>query len=158
MDKKSILVSLVLTALVLFGAALSIRGGVNSYQSLLTYGWAETQAQVQKSHVGRFRPSGARHGTDFYLAQISYSYRWQGVKYHGQLLYPDYSGDRTREDAEAHLAPYGIGQQVPVYVDPDDPRQSRLIRGVQLQQLGDILLGLAIILFGLWSLRSFHRR
>ncbi|MCG9745225.1 DUF3592 domain-containing protein [Shewanella sp. Isolate8] len=158
MDKQHVLVSLVITALILFGAALSIRGGLNSYQSLLSYGWQETQAKVLTNHIGRFHPSGARHGTDFYLAQISYSYRWQGVKYHGQLLYPDYSGDRTEEDAEARLVPYGVGQQVPVYVDPDDPRQSQLIRGVQLQQLGDILLGLAIILFGLWSLRIFHRR
>lgn len=158
MDKQRVLVSLVITALILFGAALAIRGGLNSYQSLLSYGWQETQAKVLTNHIGRFRPSSARHGTDFYLAQVGYEYTWQGIKHHGELLYPDYSGDRTREDAEARLAPYGIGQRVPVYLDPDDPRQSRLIRGVQLEQLGDIILGLAIVLFGLWSLRSSRRR
>ncbi|CAM4064286.1 DUF3592 domain-containing protein [Shewanella aquimarina] len=158
MDKQRALVSLAITALILFGAALAIRGGLNSYQSLLSYGWQETQAKVLTNHIGRFRPSGARHGTDFYQAKVGYEYIWQGIKHHGELLYPDYSGDRTQEDAEERLAPYGIGQQVSVYVDPDNPRQSRLIRGVQLQQLGDIILGLAIVLFGLWSLRSFHRR
>lgn len=34
MDKQRVLVSLVITALILFGAALAIRGGLNSYQSL----------------------------------------------------------------------------------------------------------------------------
>ncbi|MCG9713888.1 DUF3592 domain-containing protein [Shewanella insulae] len=158
MDKKNILVSLILTALMLFGAALAVRGGLNSYQSLLSYTWSEAQAKVLTNHIGRFRPSGARHGTDFYLAEVSYEYSWRGIKHHGELLYPDYSGDRTREAAEERLAPYGVGQLVPVYVNPDDPRQSRLIRGVQLDELGDILLGLAIILFGLWSLSSYLRR
>ncbi|QYJ81849.1 DUF3592 domain-containing protein [Shewanella aegiceratis] len=113
MDKQRVLVSLVITGLILFGAALAIRGGLNSYQSLLSYGWQETQAKVLTNHIGRFRPSGARQGTDFYQAEVGYEYIWQGIKHRGELLYPDYSGDRTREDAEARLAPYGIGQRVP---------------------------------------------
>lgn len=95
--------------------------------------WPSVQGRIVE-HVVVDKVSGrASHSpVTHYFAEPHYSYVVSGVAYQGWRVCFDFSNCDTgseREDAQALLAQFPVGAEVPVYYNPEAPEQSALRPG-----------------------------
>ncbi|TKB48370.1 DUF3592 domain-containing protein [Ferrimonas sediminicola] len=144
--------------LLLLALAFLVRGITVLCVALESYGWSAVPGSVVDSHISRFRPDGARHGSDLYRAEITYRYAVDGFGRRGNLLYLGYSSDRTRDGAQAWLDRFPPDQAVVVYVNPEDSTQSVLITGISIEDFADLLTGSLLVAVASAMLRRSRRR
>jgi hypothetical protein len=115
-----------------------------------TRGWVAAEGRILASAVTR---SYRHRGRSQKGVAVSYEYWSQGYRRQGTRYAPNDPGTSSGSWAEDVVAALPPGKAVTVYVDPGDPRQATLKRGVQG---GDLLWPLLLVPFnlmvlGVWS-------
>ena len=84
-------------------------------------------SRVERNTVGKDR-NRERTSSGRYL-HVQYRYEVDGVAYEGNRLQAGTFGMTSGDSLKRFGAQFPEGKQVPVYVDPDDPRTAVLVRG-----------------------------
>ncbi|OZG72778.1 hypothetical protein BTA51_14755 [Hahella sp. CCB-MM4] len=135
-------------AMLLGGVLLCAIGAGELLKGVSSYGWQEVPGVLLSSKVNRSR---ADHSVNSYQYQASFFYRYHtGVReLTGDVLYPGYARQSTREAAEDWLEKLPVGEVI-VYVNPDNPKESMLAPGVHPEMLFRPLAGLFIAFLSYW--------
>lgn len=104
-----------------------------------------TRAQVGETEVQR------------YFADVTYSYRIRGTEFTGSRIRASDGEYSVRDGAVQAIGELQVGQQVNVYYNPADPRQSVLQAGAGFQEYALLLVPVAMFCVGLWSFRLLWR-
>ncbi|HYP09457.1 MAG TPA: DUF3592 domain-containing protein [Bryobacteraceae bacterium] len=114
--------------------------------------WPEVRGRVLRSFVlvGEFE------GSETYTPQVEYAYTVQGVTYRSSVLQHGRTGSPNRASAERVIAPYPLGVEVRVYVDPRRPSNAVLIRGtastnIWIAAAGLAFFGAAALIWRRWN-------
>ena len=96
--------------------------------------------------------------TTFYPV-LEYEYEYLGDQYPGDNIHPGTDrarfGHREKSDAAAVIADFEVGEDLPVYVDSDDPTRAFVLREHTPMRIKQIALaGGMLFLFGLFILGS----
>jgi hypothetical protein len=93
--------------------------------------WPSVQGQILVSKARARNETGDQRGTPTHdwFTEVSYRYTVDGVAYTGNTLRAFGRNHFSQDQAEAELAPFAVGQSVPVYYDPANPARSVLIPG-----------------------------
>ena len=143
-----------IVALLLFGAAaLAAYYGYGHWQVRESRTWHTTTGRVlESSAVWETVEENSR----IFVPRVIYEYQVNGRPYRSDRIFLQ---PHTNDDASATAARFPAGSQVPVYYNPADPAQARLVRNVPSAQLYigliALLLALAIMMCGLYWLTSF---
>lgn len=136
-----------------------LAAGVLLGQHLRTLDWPATLGTVERMVIARAGDAAdSRAPGERFQPAVSYRYEVDGTTYEAtqiavfDWIYP------TRAGAERYMRRFGIetGARVPVYVNPEDPEESILIRHLPLRRLEVILailflvvLPLSVVVFSL---------
>lgn len=111
-------------------------------------GWPRVAGTVTESRIEAEQGDVASGTNDtVYAPRLAYDYEFGGARYTGHNIEvkPEPS-QADRAAAEKRLAPYPVGQQVEVMVNPAKPDQAVLVAHAKMEILFPILfLGLAAV-------------
>jgi hypothetical protein len=162
--------SLVGTVLLFVVAIAMIGGGFYLYQDQqdVTDGTVEVEGTVLSTDIGEATredensPSNKRR--EVYYPQIEYQFTFEGQQYTSSNICPGAANtcDATERkddisEVESFLADYPTGEQVPVYVPPDEPSEAYLEVGESGSSTGPLALmafGGVMLVFGLIDVSS----
>ncbi len=93
--------------------------------------WPSVPGQITGSRVFARNETGDQRGTPTHewLTEVRYEYTVNGLRHEGNTLRAFGLNHFTEEQAQAEMAPFGLGKTVPVYYDPANPSRSVLIPG-----------------------------
>lgn len=146
--------------LVIFGVFWSgitlVFDGLISYQcsrGIKSYQYVETTGKVTSSRVEETRDHKRKRS---FRPQVEYDYLVDGKTLHGKVRTfgeATISGTGARHSAEGVLKRYPVGQEVPVFYNPDDPQQAVLERGIGGNELLLVLFMTPFngVMLGIWS-------
>jgi len=98
-----------------------------------SYQWTKTPALVTTSSIDR--------NSNAYQPKIIYKYSFQGKEYINDIYtYVGDAGYITKSKAIETAQKYPEGSEIQVFVDPDDPQNSLILRGVHWVQYGAFAL------------------
>ena len=151
-------------AVIILGIMLLLGGGAGLFAGFdrawlgsASESWVEVEGEILSSRVDRSRGrSAATSRTEWrYYARLGYRYEFEGRSYPGsKISYDDPPGgsdESGKRKAETFLSDFPRGATVPVWVNPDNPEQSVLLRGTTGSGVW-IPLGFGIVAFsvGAW--------
>ncbi len=120
-----------------------------------TRSWTRTQGRVVAAYVDEI-PGPAEEGGPKFRPVVRYTYEARGRTYESEQVSVGSSPVSTstdREGAQRSLDRFPAGRDVDVWLDPADPRQAVLVRGVPRSQVvAGIAIGIALIGVGLFAL------
>lgn len=147
-------------ALILLGVMLLLGGGAGLFAGFerarlgsASESWVEVEGEIISSRVASSRGrSAASSRTEWrYYARLGYRYEYEGRSYSGsKISYDDPPGgsdESGKREAEEFLSDFPRGATVSVYVDPENPEQSVLLRGTTGSGVW-IPLAFGIVAFG----------
>ncbi len=145
-----------LCALCVFGAALSI------YQTQRSHDFVKVQGRIVDEEYGRARDKTGesqrerrqRRNTVYF--NVRYIYTVDGVEYEGNRIQPGTFGMISAANKRNFAERFTTGKDVPVYVDPADPRTAVLVRGWSsvTTMLSVLSAFFAVALWILWVVRK----
>jgi hypothetical protein len=99
--------------------------------------WPQTTGRVTQSEIVR------RQGQRTYIEEphVFFSYSVDGTEYVGHTMSVLEVDTSLKQDAEAKLRPYPVGQEVAVFYNPKDPKDSLL----EKETSGTALLGWGLL-------------
>jgi hypothetical protein len=150
---------LVLVVLFVFIACFTL-GLLKYFREIQSKHWPTTTGVITQSQP--HFAYGMKHFTGF-VPVILYRYTVSGQEFTGTRI-TFHAGEHlhTKENAEALLKPYSVGQAVPVYYDPNEPSASVLQPGIQDEQRWIFYLGIGYIpvcsIAFLWVLFDYRKK
>ncbi len=135
--------------LVTIGVVLFLVGGIMGV--FMTTNLVEETAKTNWPFVSGIVTSSKVIGERAFRPEIKYDYSVGGVKYSGisGLDDPGFGGRTKRLDtAEKMITEYPVGEEVPVYFNPDDPAESLLVHHVAWSTYMQLTLAVTIALAG----------
>ena len=147
--------------LVLGGQGLTEQFGfiARGIQSKGSNQWTAVEAEIRGAEPvqrGNFLT-----GTGW-LPQITYAYDVDGTRYTGdRFSFNDPADGLTESEATRLVAAFTADEKIEVYVDPDEPSQSTMIRGHDEAAPKGFLVDLLLVVIGivmLWGALSDQRR
>ncbi len=130
------------------GLWMMFSGGKRVYQAIGTKNWNQVTGMIVESRVDTSKDSEDR--TE-YRAVVLYTYSFQDKTYYGKRIHYGYSASSDRTDSEELVGRYSPGEPVPVYINPNRPKECVLVRGIQKYALLEIWFGFGVAFFGIWS-------
>jgi hypothetical protein len=120
--------------------------------------WPTTDGTVISTDVVK-RVSKSEHEFDYFVPQIRYQYKTNGISHQGNVIRIglDELGYPEEKKAREHIALYPVGTTIPVRYDPQDPERAVLEigqMGVTRKILAGFIfagIGIAAIVFAIWS-------
>jgi hypothetical protein len=99
--------------------------------------WPSTTGTVTDVGVSENFVSGHKGSSSHYeyYPQVAYTYQVDGATYYGNDLAKIQSSYQSYADAQGHLDQYGVGSEVTVYYNPDDPNEAVLEQNSQTEAL-----------------------
>jgi hypothetical protein len=134
-----------------FGLVITVVVAIDWLQGVDTYSWEATTCTIESSRVVE-RPQSAD-----YTFEVSYRYFQRGEELRGEIFQRAYSGTEDVAETERLAERYGVGAEVPCWVNPDSPSESCL-RRANLWRGFFILLPLLFVAVGAGSLWFLHGR
>jgi len=131
-------------------------GLVDAWSGITSYGWQENPGVILSSKIHTPRATG--HRSEVYQAELRYRYQVEGYSLTGNVLYPGYESNNTPEGAEKWTHRFPVGNNVPVYVNPDNRRESMLAPGLHLEHLLKPFSGIAMVCISLFLFSGVRRR
>lgn len=134
---------------VLGGIGISIfqRGSWNAALASDSEKWIPAEGQILDSG---YTLRASRKGRQVATIHIRYQYRVAGATYTGSNLSFENHSSHLPDVAKAILKPYPPGATCTVYHDPQSPTNSVLERGSQSGNQLEMVIGIAIVLCGLF--------
>ena len=93
--------------------------------------WPSVTGEITLSRTRAMNETGDASGTlnHHWLAEVQYRYEVNGVRYQGSRIRAMGINHFDEASAQQELAPFAVGQRVPVYYRPDQPQVAVLIPG-----------------------------
>jgi hypothetical protein len=131
------------------GIFLIYRTQQSKKKAELSQNWPATQGQITDARVSRSVDTDSDGSTSTtYSAKVAYTYQVGGQDYNGHNITfgfnPSYS---SQSKAQATIARYQVGSQVPVYYDPSNPSDAVLARQASGSN-ASMILGIIFIVIG----------
>lgn len=149
-----------LIILILFttvGLGISIYNIIIIKKGEQTYSWFEVPGQITRSEIGISQNPTKETFHNHYRADIEYQYEVAGNRFYSVQAY---FGDKiylpNKEKAERILKMFPINQTVSVFVNPDNNTESVLIRGSGVKSVVNIVVGLILIVIGVFINMNFE--
>lgn len=141
---------LAILGFLLLGYRLAIiKEGFNSIN------WSKTKGKILSSELEVRETRNESTHTKSYRADISYSYFIDRTEFIGKQVYCGDDIFRGFSDKPTRLIKqYPKGQETIVFYNPYNFEEAVLIRGVEPMNWLNVLLGLGIMILGLWFLDS----
>jgi Protein of unknown function (DUF3592) len=98
-------------------------------RAMITRGWREVRGTVLASEVRMSKFS--ENDPNRYQAAVEYRYTFEGKVYHGTKVRRIEGPSAHRDKAEAAVARYGPGAEVPCWVNPAQPEEAVLEHGTK---------------------------
>lgn len=129
-------IALVILGLVLTGAAGLVvwMSGREARLARASATWTQITGRVESSDV---RSTWVKQASSSYLlhsAEVKYSYEVEGTRHHASRIgfsdeWLGAPGNTGRARATEQAARFPAGSELPVYINPDDPREATLVPG-----------------------------
>jgi len=138
---------------ILVGAGVAFFGVRGLIRASASTDWPTAQGQIMASSVDRRRSSSSNGGSSTtYQAEILYQYSVADTAFNSnRVAYGDY-GSSSPSHARRIVNRYPVGKTVIVYYMPDNPEESLLEPGLQMQSW--FLPGFGFIFFTVGSLMA----
>ncbi|MCP4141985.1 MAG: DUF3592 domain-containing protein [Chloroflexi bacterium] len=92
-------------------------------------GWSSTFGKITKASLDK--EASFESGNTLYYPEVEYTYEFLGTEYTGyKISFGGSSGNSNRKKSEETLAKYPVGKEIPVFYDPNNPKDSVLIRNI----------------------------
>lgn len=119
--------------------------------------WTRTTGKIVSSETESFTESDSgQRAQTFYRPVIEFSYTVEGQEYRGSSGSSAVTISAGQKWADAEVARYPVGMEVPVFYDPQNPTQSGLKVNTDLMLNGRASLIVAAILFGVACYAALH--
>jgi hypothetical protein len=146
------------------GVILAVSGGVFLIQSIrklleavASKNWPSTPGKVVSSEVKQSErklqsDSGPEKTVTVYEVHIRYEYSVKNVVFSGIDVSEGPSSTTDRAWAEARVAQFPRGKEMPVYYSPKDPTRSLLVPGFHSANLVPVAIAVVLIVTGVGML------
>jgi hypothetical protein len=133
------------------GSSLSVWLGNAVWQGYDTHTWIEAKAIVYQSNM----LEETRRGSEaFYTHQLTYRYQLPEGTYTGHQVYRTDLPLAAENQIRKLITLFPEGSLQSVYVNPNNPKEAVLVKGVSIQLLVAFVFALACFGVGMLSLRS----
>ncbi len=112
--------------------------------------WPAVSGTILKAEVGTT-------GVDRYFADVRYNYRVGANEFTGSRIRASDGEFDVRDGAEQAIRGLSVGQAIPVFYNPTDPKQALLKPGVGFQEYALLLVPFIMFGFGVWSFHVLWR-
>jgi len=138
------------------GFTLLFLGSREVIDGISSKGWPQAEGVINESRVAVGSRSGKERTS--YSPEINYTYSFQGdTHYSDRILFGSVSFGTllksSKRRSDEWVAAYPAGKSVMVAVNPTDPAQSTLVKGMHPTSLFQPAIGLAFLLVGLLAFR-----
>jgi hypothetical protein len=132
---------------IIAGLWMMVIGGKLGFQAYGTKDWKRVTGKIVESTI---ETSIDSEEYTVYRAKVLYTYSVQDKSYNGDRIHYGYSASSDREDPEMLIARYSPGEPAPIYINPNRPDESVLVRGIHKYALLEIWGGFGFAFFGFW--------
>lgn len=135
------------TLFVLVGGYLAATGGQRIVvQRRAVESYEPVDATVEDSD---FEARGREGPSQTFKPEITYEYEYDGKTYTSDTVFPGGNYDSRDEESVRRLVDnHNVGDDVTVYVDPDDPESSYLVEGELRTAMLFVVAGVVIVAAG----------
>ena len=135
------------------GVILSVWLGTAVWKGYDTRTWQQTNGLIYRSNMIQTTQLGEQA---LYKPDLSYRYQFRGDAYVGQNLYRTDLIVNPAVELEQKLAQFPVGSIQLIYVNPEYPEESILIKGTQHQLIMGLIFAITCFAIGLLSFRNTY--
>lgn len=133
------------------GLVLTVTLGSAAWRGFNTLDWQQTNGIMYRSTMSQTTQLGEQA---LFQPDVAYRYQYRGETYTGSKLYYTDSPFSGETSLTQTLNAFPVGSVQLIYINPNDPSDAVLIRGVQAQLLLGLTFALACFGFGMASFRQ----
>ena len=111
-------------------------------------GWSSTIGKITKSSI--HREASFESSNTLYYSDVKYVYDFLGTEYTGnRIAFGGSTGYSNRKKSEETLAKYPVGREIPVFYDPNNPKDSVLVRNLGMGGKVFLFVGILFVLISI---------
>lgn len=132
------------------GVMLTVYLGSAVWRGYNTLDWQQANGIVYRSNMVETTQLGEQ---TLYQPDITYRYRYGDTTFSGENLYRTDFPFNAEQSLAKQLNAFPVGSVQLIYINPNNPAESVLIRGVQAQLIVGLVFALACFGFGMANFR-----
>jgi hypothetical protein len=133
------------------GLVLTVTLGSAAWRGFNTLDWQQTNGIMYRSTMSQTTQLGEQ---SLFQPDVEYRYQYRGDTYTGNKLYFTDSPFSGAGNLAETLGAFPVGSVQLIYINPKNPTEAVLIRGVQSQLVLGLIFALACFGFGMASFRQ----